>query len=210
VDIRSKGILAFSAMMLVVVGGFVAYGALQPDASVQPAPPTDAQTTVSVTIVKPPSPEKDRMTALILAAVEDRNSGILDAPPASKRLADGDSTAGFQHARTRDAAELASRAKRLKHTGFWYVGTSSTVDVRSIVMPLDRSYAVATFNELTELRIASKAGPSDVPEMYSLDQTARFVATENGWQLSEIGLGDTGPKGLLPSTIVASQAAGVP
>lgn len=202
-DIRAKGIVVIPAVTLIVVGGLVACGALQPDASVQPVSPTDAQRTVAVTIVEKPSAETDKMAAMILAAIEDRNSGILAAPPASKRLADSYSTAAFKESRTRDAAELASRAKRLKHTGFWYVGASTTVNISSVVTPLDRSYAVAYFNELTELRMASKAGPSDAPEKYSLDQTARFVATKNGWQLSELGLGDNSAKGLLPSTIVA-------
>jgi hypothetical protein len=206
VDIRAKRILAVAAGMLIVAGGFVAYEALEPDAGVQhSAPPTDAQKTIAVTTVEQPSPEKDRMAALILAAVEDRNSGILATPPASKRLVDGDSTVAFKESLARDATELASRAKRLKNTGFWYVGTSSIVDIRSVVVPVDQSYAVAHFNELTELRIASKSGPSDVPTKYSLDQTARFVATGDGWQLSELGLSDPGSKGLLPSTIVAAR-----
>lgn len=206
-DIRAKAILAVSAVMLALVGGFVAYGMLQPAAGVPARQAPDVQKTVEMTIVEQPSPEKARMTAVILAAVEDRNSGILAEAPTSKRLADSDSTAAFKEAQTRETAELAARATRLKDTGFWYVGTSSTVDIRSVVMPLDQSYAVATFNEFTELRIASAAGPSDVPTKYSLDQTARFVATDNGWQLSELGLSEPGSKGLLPSTIVAPPGA---
>ncbi|OFI39133.1 hypothetical protein BIU82_15965 [Arthrobacter sp. SW1] len=97
---------------------------------------------------------------------------------------------------------MAARAKRFRDTGFWYIGASSTVEIRGIKVTADQRYTLVAFNELTELRLASKAGPSDVPTMYSLDQTARFVSTSNGWQLSELGLSDPGSKGLLPSTIV--------
>lgn len=196
VGIRAKRIVVLSAVLLALCGCVPA----APAAPVTETPGSSG--TVNATLTEPESPEKDRMAAIIQAAVEDRNSGILAAPPASKRLGDGESTAAFKEARVLEAAELATRAKRFKAKGFWYVGSSSTVTISSILVPLDHSYAVAHFNELTELRIASAAGPSDVPTKYSLDQTARFVATENGWQLSELGL-DGGTKGILPSTIVA-------
>lgn len=129
-------------------------------------------------------PSSSELAAIIQTAVEDRNSTVLDAPPAA-RLDEGEATAAYRSKRERDLLVVARAKAGFKSKGFWYTSFSTTVTVESI--QVSGSEASVQFKELTEQYQASTAnGPSSVPSGYSLPQTATFLANGGGWQLDSI------------------------
>lgn len=117
-------------------------------------------------------PSSSELAAIIQTAVEDRNSTVLDAPPAA-RLDEGEATAAYRSKRERDLLVVARAKAGFKSKGFWYTSFSTTVTVESI--QVSGSEASVQFKELTEQYQASTAnGPSSVPSGYSLPQTATF------------------------------------
>jgi len=145
-----------------------------------------------------PSPPSSELTAIIQSAVEDRNGTALDVPPAP-HLTDPQTTAAYRAKRARDLPVVARSKAGLKSFGFWYTDFSTTVTVESI--GVTGSTASVHFKELTEEHLASTAnGPSNVPEGYSLPQTATFQASADGWQLDSITL--SGHDGGLPMSVV--------
>jgi hypothetical protein len=131
-----------------------------------------------------PTPSSSELTAIVQAAIEDRNGTALDVPPAP-RLADGQATAAYRAKRARDLPVVARSKAGFKSMGFWYTDFSTTVMVESI--EVTGPTASVDFKELTEEHQASAAnGPSSVPTDYSLPQTATFRASPDGWQLDSI------------------------
>jgi hypothetical protein len=130
------------------------------------------------------TPSSSEFGAVIQAAVEDRNGTVLDTPPAP-RLPDGQTTPAYRAKRVRDLPVVARSKAGFKSHGFWYTSFSTTVTVESV--HVDGPAASVHFKEMTAQYQASAAhGPSDVPESYSLPQTATFKATAEGWQLDSI------------------------
>lgn len=123
-------------------------------------------------------------TAIIQAAVEDRNGTVLDTLPA-QRLADGQATADYRAKVERDLPVVTRSKAGFKSSGFWYTSFSTTVAVESL--EVTGSEVFIHFKELTEEYLASTAnGPSNVPSRYSLQQVATFRASTEGWQLDSI------------------------
>lgn len=108
-------------------------------------------------------------------------------------------TAAYRSKRARDLPAVEGSRARFRSAGFWYTSFSTTVTVDSI--EVTGSTAIVHFKEVTEEFVASTAnGPSSVPSSYSLPQTAKFLASANGWQLDSID--PSGRGGGLPMSIV--------
>lgn len=137
-----------------------------------------------------PSSSSSEFTAVIQAAVEDRNGTVLDTPPAP-RLAEGQATADYRAKVVRDLPVVARSKAGFKSMGFRYTSFSTTVAVESV--EVTGSQAVIHFKELTEEYLASTAnGPSSVPSGYSLRQVATFRASTDGWRLDSIAPSEHG------------------
>ena len=131
-----------------------------------------------------PSPSSSEFTAIIQAAVEDRNGTVLDTRPAP-RLAEGQATADYRAKVERDLPAVTRSKAGFKSFGFWYTSFSTTVAVETI--EVTGSEAIIHFKELTEEYLASTAnGKSNVPSRYALPQIATFRASTDGWQLDSI------------------------
>jgi hypothetical protein len=153
---------------------------------------------VAAPVVAVPSPSSSELTAIIRAAVEDRNGTALDVPPAP-RLADAQTTATYRAKRARDLPVVARSKAGFRSMGFWYTNFSTTITVESV--EVTGATASVHFKELTEEHQASAAnGPSNVPSGYSLPQTATFRATAHGWQLDSLSPSVHG--GGLPMSVV--------
>ena len=131
-----------------------------------------------------PTPSQSDFAAIVLAAVEDRNGTVLDAPRAP-HLAEAQTTAAYRAKRERDFSVVARAKAGFKSAGFWYVSFSTTVTVVSV--EVNGLKASVDFKEATEEYLSSTAnGVSSVPSGYLLPQTATFLAGAEGWQLDRI------------------------
>lgn len=145
-----------------------------------------------------PSPSSAEFMAMIQTAVEDRNGTILDVP-AAPRLADAQTTEAYRAKRARDLPVVSRSKAGFKSKGFWYTDFSTKITVESV--EVTGSTASVRFKELTEEHQSSAAnGPSNVPSGYSVSETAKFLASADGWQLDSIA--PSAPGGLLPMSIV--------
>ncbi|POH71649.1 hypothetical protein [Arthrobacter glacialis] len=145
-----------------------------------------------------PSPSSSELTAIVQAAVEDRNGTVLDIPP-SLLLADEQTTETYQDKRDRDLSVVARSKAGFKATGFIYTGFSTRVTVESIEVV--GSKANVRFNEVTEQYQTSTAdGRSSVPTSYALPLAATFLASADGWQIDSLVPSEHG--GVLPMSVV--------
>lgn len=145
-----------------------------------------------------PSPSSSELAAIVQTAIEDRNGTALDVPPA-ERLDNGQTTAAYRAKRERDLSVVARSKAAFKSSGFWYTSFSTTVTVQSL--EVSGAEVSVHFKELTEEYQSSAAnGPSSVPTVYSLPQTALFRASAGTWQLDSIAPSEHG--GALPMSVV--------